>query len=162
MTGRSSSLDADLYDTVPLWTTGDWRLDGGFDGGAELVGGTARRTAGPCTASVHLLLAHMAAVGFTGAPQPLGFDDRGRARLTISKARRPDRPAQGPHGLTSIRRSQALRWLRQYRHAVNDFVPQPMRCGTKAGPWKPGLIVAHNDAAPHNAVWDASGLLGFG
>ena len=115
------------------------------------------------TASVHLLLlAHMAAVGFTGAPRPLGLDDRGRDRLTFSKARRSDSARSWPawtHFDEAL--AGAAGWLRQYRHAVNDFVPPAVVAWHQGRARNPGLIVAHNDAAPYNAVWGTSGLLGF-
>jgi hypothetical protein len=73
------------------------RLEGGTVGGAVRVEDTVRRSAGPWTLAVHALLAHLAGNGFTGAPQPLGFDEQGREVLTFLEGesvgyRRP-RPA---------------------------------------------------------------------
>jgi hypothetical protein len=48
--------------------TGDLRLDGGYDGNAFRRGNVVRRTAGPWTPAVHLLLAFLAEKGFAGAP----------------------------------------------------------------------------------------------
>lgn len=31
----------------------------------------------------------------------------------------------------------------------------------EGGPWRPGLIVGHNDAAPYNAAWANGRLVGF-
>lgn len=45
------------------------------------VGGTVRKPAGFWTPGVEALLAHLEAAGFTGAPRPLGRDDRGRRVL---------------------------------------------------------------------------------
>jgi hypothetical protein len=55
---------------------------GNVSGGVVRVGDTVRRPAGPWTPAVHALLDHLHAVGFRGAPRPLGLDDRGREVLT--------------------------------------------------------------------------------
>ena len=47
------------------------------------VGDTVRRPAGPWTPAVHALLAHLHSAGLTGAPGPLGIDERGREVLTF-------------------------------------------------------------------------------
>jgi aminoglycoside phosphotransferase (APT) family kinase protein len=52
-------------------------------------------------------------------------------------------------------------WLRRYHAAVADFVPAEDACWREGEAWRPGMIVAHNDAAPYNAVWNADGLVGF-
>jgi aminoglycoside phosphotransferase (APT) family kinase protein len=140
----------------------DRRLVGGFDGGAELVGGNVRRTAGPWTASVHLLLAHLAAVGFEGARRPLGWDDQGREVLTYLPGETVGSARPWP-GWTHTNEAlgQVADWLRRYHEAVADFEPPADAVWREAQSWTPGLIVAHNDAAPYNAVWDAGRLVGF-
>src|SRR5260221_6573384 len=54
---------------------------GNMSSGVVRVGDTVRRPAGPWTPAVHALLAHLHAVGFDGAPRPLGVDERGREVL---------------------------------------------------------------------------------
>jgi hypothetical protein len=61
------------------------QLDGGNTSGAVRAGDTVRRTAGPSTPTVHSLLAHLAAKGFTGAPRAVGFDEQDREVLTFLK-----------------------------------------------------------------------------
>jgi hypothetical protein len=51
---------------------------GNMSSGVVRVGDTVRRPAGPWTPAVHALLAHLHAVGFHGAPAPLGIDQQGR------------------------------------------------------------------------------------
>jgi len=140
----------------------DRRLMGGFDGGAELVGGNVRRTAGPWTASVHLLLAHLEAAGFEGAPRPLGWDDQGREVLTYLPGETVGSARPWP-GWTHTDEAlvQVADWLRRYHQAVADFVPPADAVWREGQSWKPGLMVAHNDAAPYNAVWGAGRPVGF-
>src|SRR2546426_6567672 len=49
---------------------------GGNFSRARRVGDTVRRDAGPWTPTVHELLRHLRAQGFTAAPEPLAFDER--------------------------------------------------------------------------------------
>lgn len=59
-------------------------LEGGnVSSGVVRVGDTVRRPVGEWTPAVHALLRHLEAVGFTGAPLVLGFDDKGREVLTF-------------------------------------------------------------------------------
>jgi len=57
--------------------------------------------------------------------------------------------------------ADVARWLRRYHAAVADFVPPKDARWREGEAWQPGMIVAHNDAAPYNAVWNSDGLLGF-
>ncbi|WP_132210650.1 phosphotransferase [Kribbella steppae] len=140
----------------------DGRLDGGFDEGASLVDGIVRRTAGPWTASVHALLAHLDAAGFEGAPRPLGVDAEGREMVsflpgqTVGNARPWPSWTHSGSALVDV-----ARWLRRYHAAVADFVPPTDARWREGETWRPGLIIAHNDPAPYNAVWNPDGLVGF-
>jgi len=138
------------------------RLAGGNDGGAMRVGETVRRIAGPWTRSVHLLLRHLAGRGFTQAPRPLGLDDAGRevltylAGATVGSARPWPPWVHSDAALTEV-----ADWLRRYHGAVADFVPPAGTVWREGQIWQEGLIIAHNDAAPYNAVWGRTGLVGF-
>ncbi|UWZ59863.1 phosphotransferase [Dactylosporangium aurantiacum] len=138
------------------------RLDGGFDRGAVRVGDTVRRVAGPWTPAVHALLRHLEAAGFDAAPRALGLDEQGREVLsflpgTVVGAARPW-PAW-VHGDDALR--QVADWLRAYHAAVASFVP-PADARWRGGePWRPGLVIGHNDAAPYNAAWADGRLTGF-
>jgi hypothetical protein len=89
------------------------RLEGGYQDGAVRVGDTVRRSTGPWTPAVHALLAHLADKGFTGAPRPLGFDERGREVLTFLEGEtigiRKPRPAW-VHAEDTL--DQVARWMR--------------------------------------------------
>ena len=112
--------------------------------------------------SVHALLAHLEAAGFGGAPRPLGLDAEGRdvvtflAGETVGTARPWPSWTHSDEALADV-----ADWLRRYHAAVADFVPPGSSYWREGGEWRPGLIIAHNDAAPYNAVWNSGGLVGF-
>jgi phosphotransferase family enzyme len=138
------------------------RLDGGNAGGAVKVGDTVRRASGPWTPAVHALLAHLRGVGFTGCPRPLGIDSRGREVLSFLHGETVGSALPWPRWVHAEETLvQVARWLRRYHRAVSDFVPPAGACWRLGAPWRPGLIIGHNDAAPYNAVWRAGGLAGF-
>jgi hypothetical protein len=138
------------------------RLEGGYADGAVRVGNTVRRLTGPWTPAVHALLAHLAGKGFTGAPQPLGFDEQGREVLTFlageSVGQRKPRPAW-VYAEDTL--DQVARWMRGCHQAAADFVPPPGAVWRGGGTWSPGLVIVHNDATIHNAAWDQGRLTGF-
>lgn len=138
------------------------RLEGGYQAGAVRVGDTVRRTTGPWTPAVHALLAHLADKGFTGAPRPLGFDERGREMLTFLEGEtigtRKPRPAW-VHAEDTL--DQVARWMRACHQAAADFVPPPGAVWRGGGTWKPGLLIVHNDASTFNAAWHQGTLTGF-
>ena len=141
-------------------------LPGGNAGGAVLVGGTVRRKTGPWTPAVHDLLAYLAAQGFEGAPRPLGFDDQGREILTYLPGDTVGNSRPWPEWTRSDRALlEAGAWLRRYHDVVRNYRPPAnavWRLSTRT--WQPGDVIAHNDAAPYNAVWaghDDDGLVGF-
>ena len=141
------------------------RLPGGNLGGAVLVDGTVRRRTGPWTDGVHALLRHLEAVGFEGAPRPLGFDERGREILSYLAGETVGDRKPWPHWVHS---EAALvdvgAWLRRYHLAAAGFTPPPSaRWRLATHSWQAGDVIGHNDAAPYNAVWrpNDEGLVGF-
>jgi hypothetical protein len=138
------------------------RLEGGYADGAVRVGDTVRRPAGPWTPAVHALLAYLTDRGFTGAPRPLGLDEQGREVLTFLEGEtighRKPRPAWVHAEDTLV---QVACWMREFHQIVAGFVPPPGAVWREGGAWSPGLIIAHNDATPHNAAWHQGRLTGF-
>ena len=134
------------------------QLPGGNAGGAVLVDGTVRRPAGPWTPTVHALLNYLASRGFSGAPQALGYDDQEREILTYLSGETVGASRPWPEWTHSERGLQeAGNWLRRYHDIVREFRPPAdavWRLGDR--PWQPGDVIAHNDAAPYNAVWKGS------
>ena len=138
------------------------QLEGGYDGGAILVDGTVRRVVGPWTKSVHKLLSHLEERGFPGAPRPLGSDELGREIVTYLEGETVGNALPWPIWTHSEKALlEAARWLSRFHKAVRDFDPGPDAVWREGGVWRPGLVIAHNDAAPYNAVWSDKGLVGF-
>ncbi len=96
-------------------------LPGNVTAGVVRVGDTVRRPAGPWTASVDALLGHLHAVGFRGAPRPLGRDDRGRQALEYVPGELGD-PA-GTYSLDELASIGAF--LADLHRATASFTPPP-------------------------------------
>ncbi|GIE29637.1 hypothetical protein Ait01nite_026820 [Actinoplanes italicus] len=138
------------------------RLSGGNDGGAVRIGDTVRRVPGPWTPAVHALLRHLHDVGFGRVPRALGFDEQGREVLSFMPGTvvGAARPWPGwVHSDDALR--QVAWWLRDFHAAAAGFVPPAGAIWREGAPWRPGLIIGHNDAAPYNAVWVGERLVGF-
>jgi hypothetical protein len=125
---------------------------GNVNGPVVRIGATVRRTAGPWTPAVHALLEHLRAVGFRGAPRPLGLDERGREVLEFV----PGEPA-GPTG--PIQRlgpddqlARVGRLVRELHDAVAGFTPPPDAAWQVIWPPHGDEIIAHHDLAPWNLV----------
>lgn len=137
-------------------------LLGGGDFGAEREGNTVVRTAGPWTPSVHRLLEHLESKGFAGSPRPITIEGSGE-RLTYLPGEVVGDQRPWPSFVhTDGALVEVARWLRRYHEAVADFVP-PWNAiwREQREPWRPGLIIAHNDAAPYNCVWTERRVVGF-
>lgn len=139
------------------------RLTGGRTFGAVRVGDEVRRPRQPWSESVQSVLRHLEAAGFGGAPRALGFDEQGRERLTYLPGETLGEPSPWPEW---VRSDGALRqvgeWLRRMHDATASFRPADGAVWFTRQPWRPGLLIAHLDASPWNAVWTAGGaLVGF-
>ncbi|MGN6243188.1 MAG: phosphotransferase [Motilibacteraceae bacterium] len=137
-------------------------LDGGNAGGAVRVGDTIRKPTGAWSAAIDQLLGHLANVGFTRAPRPLGRDQTGRQILSMLPGETVGSRKPWPRWVyddTTL--DQVGMWLRDYHQAVRDFSPDPSSSWRGGSSWSPGLIIGHNDAAPYNAAWQDGRLQGF-
>jgi Phosphotransferase enzyme family len=138
------------------------RLPGGRSFGAVRVGDEVRRPAQPWTATVHTVLRHLEDVGFGDAPKALGFDDQGRERLTFLPGQTLGETSPWPDWL---RGDDALlqvgAWLRRLHDATATFRPAADAVWFTGRSWQPGLLIAHLDASPWNAVWTDGALVGF-
>lgn len=136
-------------------------LPGGGSGGAWRVGDTVRRRTGPWTPAVHDLLLHLERVGFERAPRVLGFDELGREVLTYLPGETADPQPWPAWTRSEAAMLDAADWLREYHDAVAAYAP-PQDAAWRLGEhWRPGRIVAHNDAGPHNAAWLGGRIRGF-
>jgi hypothetical protein len=120
------------------------------------VGDTVRRTAGPQTPTIHRLLSHVRARGVLWAPEPLGFDERGREILSFI-------PGEVPHAMPDWVWSEAVltdvaRALREWHDATSSF-------DLTGAVWdlptrSPPEVVCHTDFAPYNCVFRAGRFAG--
>jgi hypothetical protein len=138
-------------------------LTGGTLGPVVRIGDTVRRTAGPWTPTIHELLRHIRARGFSLAPEPLGVEEAGREVLRFIPGTTIGWQLPWPE---AVRRDDLLaefgRAVAAYHRAVADFRP------TGPVPWQSGLaalgpdeIVCHHDLAPYNVVLDGDNVAGI-
>jgi hypothetical protein len=116
------------------------------------VGDTVRRPAGPHTPAVHELLSYLHAVGFAGAPRPLGIDDRGREVLSFIPGTVP-----WPDRFDLLEPGERLvhvaTLIRGFHDAVTGFVPPAGARWQVLIPAEGDCdIIAHHDLAPWNLV----------
>ena len=129
------------------------RLTGGNMSVVVRVGGTVRRSGGPWSGSVQLLLAHLRQVGFDGAPEPMGFDDQGREVVSYieGEAGGPEMPDDwwSDDNLVTV-----ARLVRRFHDAAASFTP-PHDAAWVRLPGLPGEgpVVCHHDLAPYNTIY---------
>ncbi len=118
-------------------------------------GETILRTTGFWSPSVHRLLQHVRAEGFTQAPIFWGHHEDGREILSFVPGSCPeDYPfmttvEQYRHVITSI-----ARLLRQYHDATASFVVQPQDRWLLRYPGTlDAEVICHNDIAPYNVTF---------
>ncbi len=117
------------------------------------VGDTVRRPAGEWTPGVHALLRHLEAVGFEGAPRPLGLDEQGREIVTYIAGR-----VVHPDHEDLIATDQALAsvagLIRRYHDAAESFPDiGAYRWAQRGGdPRGPHELLCHNDLASWNLI----------
>ena len=129
----------------------------GVTQGIVRVGDTVRRPTRPMTATVQAYLRHLHARGFTGAPIPLGTDERGREVLTFVPGDVPAEPlppqCAGEEVLVALGRL-----VRRLHDAAEGWEPPPDAVwGTLPGapvppPAAPELV-GHADYCPGNVVF---------
>ena len=130
-------------------------LSGGSMTAVVRVGDTVRRAAGPWTPTIHALLRHLRAAGFTAVPEPLGLDEQGREILSFLPGR------VGTYPLEEFMWSDALlvrvaRLLRAFHDATVGF---------EGAVWQwpghePAEVICHNDFCPYNLLFEGAELTG--
>jgi Ser/Thr protein kinase RdoA (MazF antagonist) len=138
---------------------------GNVAAGVVRVGGTVRRPAGPWTPAVHALLAHLHAVGFDGAPRPLGIDEHGREVLTYAPGVVPW-PERFDLLHPTNRIARVARLIRALHDATQSFTPPADARWQVLNPSGETDLIIHHDLAPWNLVvgdrwvfidWDSAG-----
>ncbi|MCB8980399.1 MAG: aminoglycoside phosphotransferase family protein [Ardenticatenaceae bacterium] len=136
-------------------------LQGGRENKIARVANTVHRPAGPWTESVHALLRHVRAVGFTAVPEPLGFDDAGNEIVTFLAGEVCNYPlsaaAASEEALVS-----AAQLLRAYHEATRSFLAQNQESHTWQLPSQtPIEVICHGDYAPYNVVLNCRQAVGI-
>ena len=136
-------------------------LQGGRENKIGRVDNAVHRPAGPWTRSVHALLRHVRAVGFTAVPEPLGFDDAGKEIVTFLEGEVSNYPlsaaAASEEALVS-----AARLLRAYHEATRAFLAQNPESHTWLLPSRtPIEVICHGDFAPYNLVLNGRQAVGI-
>ncbi|WP_433204520.1 aminoglycoside phosphotransferase family protein [Dactylosporangium sp. CS-047395] len=114
------------------------------------IGATVRRPVHPWSPSVHALLAHLEAAGFTAAPRFLGVDELGREILDYLPGESGG--AGWRHAATDDGLAAMARLLRDYHEAVAGFAGE-WPWAAHDGTVRAGEIVCHGDFGPWNLVW---------
>jgi phosphotransferase family enzyme len=115
------------------------------------VGGTVRRPLAPCRRATHALLAHLAAVGFDGAPRVLAVSPPTEV-LTFMEGQAAVPPLAGDL-LTDAALVSVADLLSRYHRAAASFDPEgyvwprPIPARFRTG------LVSHNDVHPANLVF---------
>jgi len=144
----SSSAGGDAEDEIPL--------PGGMGGGGLVVrvGTTVRRPVVAQTAAVEAFLAHLASVGFDGAPRPLGRDTTGRSTITWMPGDVAMPPFPAWVGDDTAIESVAVLQRRMHDASRTYVPPQGSVWYTPNLPPAPsGAIVCHNDLCVENVVF---------
>lgn len=139
-------------------------LAGGLGSGGAVVrvGDTVRRPVLDQTPAIEAFLTHLAAVGFEGAPVPLGRDDRGRSIVSWidGDVGLPPFPAwvASDDLLVSVAALQ-----RRMHDAARTFVEPPGLTWYRPNlpPGGPGDFVCHNDLCVENVVTRAGRAVAF-
>jgi aminoglycoside phosphotransferase (APT) family kinase protein len=127
----------------------------------ELVGGvnhvvrhnnTVTRPAGSWTPSVHRLLDHLQARGFTGAPRALGTSEDGSEEVVTYLDGDVGHYPLPDHARSDAALQAAARLLRGLHDATADFPHQPDDVWMLPAR-EPVEVVCHGDAAPYNCVF---------
>lgn len=131
-------------------------LRGGNVNSVVRAGDVVLRTAGPQTPTIHRLLSHVRSRGLLWVPEPRGFDERGRERLSFI-------PGEVPHDLPGWVWSEPVltdvaRALRAWHDATIDFEHD-------GAVWElpsrsPREVVCHSDFAPYNCVFQGGRFAG--
>ncbi|MCA9917896.1 MAG: aminoglycoside phosphotransferase family protein [Anaerolineales bacterium] len=136
-------------------------LQGGRENKIVRVANTVRRPAGPWTASVHALLGHVRAVGFTAVPQPVGFTEDGQEIVTFLEGDVCNYPlsaaAKSEEALIS-----AAQLLRAYHEATVTFIEQNLeQFNWQLPAQSPIEVICHGDFAPYNVVLNGNQAVGI-
>lgn len=122
-------------------------LTGGGVNEVVRIGQTVRRPAGEWTPAVHLLLGHLEAAGFTGAPRAHGLDSAGREVLDFV----PGDAVSSEYLVSDAGLRVAGELLRAYHDATAGFAHEGLTWYFP--PREPAEVICHGDIAPYNTIF---------
>lgn len=126
--------------------------------GIVRVGDTVRRPVRPFTSAIQDFLAHLHAHGFTGAPVPMGVDERGREVLSFVEGDVPMEPLPDWTADDAVLVALARLIGRLHEAAAGWVAPPGTSWGTAPGGgpvWvsDDAELVSHRDYCPGNVVF---------
>jgi len=117
------------------------------------IGNTVRRSLTAASPTVHQLLVHLAAKGFTGSPRFLGIDEQNREVTTFITGETGILPAIWQDDKAVITTASLLK---DYHDATIDFVPTGDAAWAYVYPdTAQHEVICHNDFAPYNFIYRA-------
>lgn len=132
------------------------------DSNIERIGNGIHRPIGPWTKQVHAFLHFLRINGFKQAPEPLGFDEKGREILSFVEGKTCDYPLS-----EEVKSSEALissaKLLRDYHDASQKFLNEINLSNNSwmFPPRKPLEVICHNDFAPYNICFQEKKAIGM-
>jgi hypothetical protein len=130
-------------------------LSGGSMTAVVRVGDTVRRAAGPWTPTIHALLRHVRANGFTGVPEPHGLDEQGREVLSFLPGAVGTYPL-APFMWTDAMLVRVAQTLRAFHDATAGFSGDTWQWPAH----EPAEVICHNDFCPYNLLFEGEELTG--
>ncbi len=127
-------------------------LAGGGVNQVTRLGDTVRRPVGPWTPTVHRLLDHLAAGGFTGAPRAHGLTEDGRREILDFVPGEVGHYPLPPYARTDDALRAVAVLLRGLHDASADFPRRPDDVWYLP-PREPAEVICHGDAATYNCVF---------
>lgn len=126
-----------------------------FTGGVNRVvreGDLVRRPAGPWSATVQRLLAHLADAGFPGAPRPHGISEDGSEEIVGFVPGDVGHDFLAAQVRSDASLTAAARLLRGLHDASAGFAREPGDVW-QLPPREPAEVICHGDAATYNTVF---------
>ena len=137
-------------------------LQGGRENSILRIHDRVHRPVGTWTDQVHKLLHHLRSKRFLAAPEPFGYDSKGREIVSFIKGDVSNYPLT-PQAASINALTSAAKLLRQYHDASQDFLSYHEVDHTK---WQlptrePFEVMCHSDFAPYNVVLDNDRAIGI-
>jgi hypothetical protein len=131
-------------------------LRGGNVNTVVRAGDVVLRTAGPQSPTIHRLLSYVRKRGLCWVPEPLGFDERGRERLSFI-------PGDVPHEMPAWVWSEPV--LIDVACALRAWHDATVGFDLDGAVWdlparSPQEVVCHTDFAPYNCVFEDGRFVG--